>query len=84
MVYECTLQVRSVKSRFLGTYNSSTCRYEKAIFYPRNQSNGSKLCTRPGQMLGKKRVSQNLCICSGPSFIAKYSYEREEKLFANF
>ena len=35
-------------------------------------------------MLGKERVSQNFCICSVPFFIAKYSYEREEKLFANF
>ena len=84
MVYEYTLQARSVKSRFLQTHKSSTCRYEKAILYPRNQSNGSTICTRQGQMSGKQSVSQNFCICSGPSFIAKYSCEREEKLFADF
>ena len=64
MVYQCTLQVRSVKSRFLRTYNSSTYRYEKAILYPRKQSNCSKLCTRQGQMPGKQSMSQNFCICS--------------------
>ena len=84
MVYECTLQARSVKSRLLRTHKSSTYRYEKAMLYPRNQSNGSKIDTRPGQMSGKQTVSQNFCICSGPSFIAKYSYKMEEKLFSNF
>ena len=81
-----TQWVRSVKSHFLRTYNSSTYRYEKPISYPRNQSNGSEICTRlsKGQMSGKQSFSRNFCICSGPSFIAKYSYEREEKLFANF
>ena len=58
--------------------------FDKAILYPRNQLNGSKICTRPREMLGKQRVSQNVCFCSGPSFLAKYSYEKEEKLFANF
>ena len=84
MVYECTLQVRSVKSRFLRTYNSPTYNYEKAILYPRNQLNGSRICTGPGQMSGKQSVCQNFSICSGPSFIAKYNYGREEKLFADF
>ena len=42
-------------------------RYEKAIMYPRNQSNGSKICTRPGQRLGKQSVFQNIFIFSGPS-----------------
>ena len=83
MVYECTLQARSVKSRFLRTHNSPTYRYEKAILYPRNQSNGSKICTRPGQLSGKQSMSQNFCICSG-SFIAIYSCEGEEILFADF
>ena len=43
-----------------------------------------KTFTRPGQMAGKQSVSQNFCFFPGPSFIAKYSCEREEKLFANF
>ena len=84
VVYEYTLQVQSVKSHFLRTYNSSTYRYEKAISYPRNQPNGSKICTRPGQMSGKRSMCQKFCICSGLSFIAKYSYEREEKTVCQF
>ena len=52
VVYECTLQARSVKSRFLRTHKSSIYRYDKAILYPRNQSNGPKICTQPGQMSG--------------------------------
>ena len=62
MVCECTLQARSVKSRFLRTHKSSTYRYENAILYPRNQSNGSEISTRPGQMSGKQSVSQNFYI----------------------
>ena len=84
MVYECILQVRSAKSRFLRTRNSSTCRYEKAIMYPRNHSNGSKICTRPGQTLGKQSVSQNFFIFSGPSFIPKYSCGRVENYLPIF
>ena len=43
VVYECTLQARSVKSRFLRTHKSSRYRSEKAIY-------GSKICTRTGQI----------------------------------
>ena len=83
MTLMCTLQVRSVKSRFFRTHKSTRYRYEKAILYPRNLSNGSKFCTLPEQAWGKQSVSKNLGMSSGPSFIAKYNCGRAEKLFAN-
>ena len=50
----------------------------KSYFVPLNQSNGSNICTRPGQTLSLQRVFQIFCMCSGRSFIVKYNCWRAE------
>ena len=67
VVYVCTLQARSVKSRFLRTPLDTG---PKKLFWLKNlHTDRTDSC--------KQNVSQNFCICSSPSFIAKYSYKRE-------
>ena len=84
MVQLCTLLVPYGKSIFLRTHKSMRYRYEKAILYPLTQSNGSKICTWPGQTWSLESVSQIFSMYPGPSFIAKYNCGRAEKSFSNF
>ena len=84
VILVCTLPCLFVICLFLRTDKSTRYRYEKAILYPLSQSNGSKICTWPGQIWGLESVSQILCMCPGPSFIDEYNCGRAEKSFANF
>ena len=79
-----TFKVASVKGPFFGTYKSTRCRYEKAILYPRNQSNGSTSCTPPEQDSGKQNLSQNLGMSSGPPFIAQYNCGKGREVICKF
>ena len=80
----CTLRLQNRKKHFLRTHKSTRYRYEKAILYPLSQSNGSKICTWPGQTWGLESVSQILCMCPGPPFIDECYCGRAEKSLANF
>ena len=49
-----------------------------------NQSYGCKFCILPEESLEKRPLAQSFDASSGPSFIAKYNFERAEKLAAIF
>ena len=84
MVPLCTLPVPLRKIHFSQDSQIHEVQVQKAILYPLTQSNGSKICTWPGQTWSLENVSQIFCMCSGPSFIAKYNCGRAEKSLANF
>ena len=79
MVPLCTLPVSLGKIHFLRTHKSTRYRYEKAILYRLSQSNGSKICTWPGQTWSLESVSQIFRLCPALSFIAKYNCGRAER-----
>ena len=81
MVYECTLQVRSENPVFSGLTNPLHAGTKKLFCTQGTNRMALKFAHSQDRcrMSGKQSASQNFCICSGPSFIAKYSYEREEK-----
>ena len=79
-----TCELPSVKIYFQMTEKSTRCWYGKGILYLLEESNDSKLCTRPEQTSRVQEVCQCLFMCSGQSFIAKYNCGKAEKYLLSF